>query len=125
MLIRESLFIRTESREMKGYSRSKSDFREMLIRKYHQEWIEKPVYTVTKNNMKECVLVTSADCVKCKFVKPHLEKWCKENWFKFKEMEYGPWMDEVTSVPCAMIGDDVILDNDGILELITNKKSFY
>ena len=36
---------------MKGYSRSKSDFRERLIRKYHQEWIENAVYTVTKNKM--------------------------------------------------------------------------
>ena len=107
---------------MKWYSRSKSDFREILIKKYHQE---NPVYTVTKNEMKECVLVASSDCSKCKFIKPHLENRCKENWYKFKEMEYGPWMDEVTSVPCAMIWEDVILDNDGIIELITNKKSFY
>lgn len=40
-------------------------------------------------------------------------------------MEYGKWMDEITSVPCAMIGDDVILNYDGIVELITNKRSFY
>lgn len=43
-------------------------------------------------------------------------------------MEYWPWMDEITSVPCAMIGDDVILDYQGITELITSvdsKKSFY
>jgi thiol-disulfide isomerase/thioredoxin len=114
-------FMSSSEKQMKWYSRSKSDFRERLIKKY----TETPVYTVTKNKMKECVLVTTSDCSKCRFVKPHLEKWCKENWYKFKEMEYWPWMDEVTSVPCAMIWEDVILDNEWILELITNKKSFY
>ena len=34
-------------------------------------------------------------------------------------MQYWPWMDEITSVPTAMIWEDVILDYDGILELIT------
>ena len=117
------MFISTKPRNaMKWYSRSKSDFREKLIQKYCKE---NTVYTVTKNQMKECILVTSSDCSKCKFIKPHLENRCKENWYKFKEMEYWPWMDEVTSVPCAMIWNDVILDNEWIIELITNKKSFY
>ena len=40
-------------------------------------------------------------------------------------MEYWPWMEEVTSVPCAMIWDDILLDYDWILELITDKKKFY
>ena len=94
---------------MKGYSRSREERRERLILKYNQ------------HRMEEFVLVTTKDCVKCKFIKPTVEKWCKENWYKFKEMEYWPWMDEVTSVPCAMIGNDVVLDYDGILDLITNK----
>lgn len=110
---------------MKWYSRSKSDFREMLIRKYWQEWVENTVYTVTKNQMKELVLVTTKDCSRCRFIKPNLEKRCNENWYKFKEMEYWKWMEEVTSVPCAMIGEDVILDYEGIIELLTTKKSFY
>ena len=75
--------------------------------------------------MKEFILVTTKDCTKCRFIKPECEKWCKENWYKFKEMEYGKWMDEVTSVPCAMIWEDVILDYEGIIELLTNKTSFY
>lgn len=40
-------------------------------------------------------------------------------------MEYGKWMDEVTSVPCAMIWNDIILDYEWIIELLTNKTSFY
>lgn len=106
---------------MKGYSENRQFYYQRLVEKY----VERPVYTVTKNKMKELVLVSTHDCVKCKYIKPHLENRCKENWYKFKEMEYGKWMDEVTSVPCAMIWNDVIIDYDGIIELITNKKSFY
>ena len=93
---------------MKGYSWSREDYRELLIKKY------KP--------MNELVLITTPDCSKCRFIKPSLENRCEENWYKFKEMEYWPWMDEVTSVPCAMIGEDVILDFEWIVELITTKK---
>ena len=100
-------------KEMIGYSRSKEDFREKIILKYNSEI------------MKELVLVTTPDCIKCKFIKPKLEEWCKENWYKFKEMEYWKGMDEVTSVPCAMIGEDIILDYEWIIELITDKKKFY
>ena len=106
---------------MKRYSRSKSDFREKLIEKY----VRKPSLYRYQKSMKECVLISTNDCAKCRYIKPHLEKWCKENWYKFKEMEYWPWMDEVTSVPCAMIWEDVILNNEWILELITSKNSFY
>lgn len=75
--------------------------------------------------MKECVLVSTKDCVKCRYIKPNLEKRCNENWYKFKEMEYWPWMDEVTSVPVAMIWTDVMLNYEWIIELISNKRSFY
>lgn len=91
---------------MKGYGWSREDFIDLLVKKYV---------------MKEIVLVTTPDCVKCKFIKKPLEEWCEKNWYKFKEMEYWPWMEEITSVPCAMIWEDVILDYDGILDLITNK----
>lgn len=98
---------------MKGYSRAKEDFREKIILKYN------------KHIMKELVLVTTADCVKCRFIKWPLEDWCKKNWYKYKEMQYWPWMEEVTSVPCAIVWDDIILDYDWIIELITDKKKFY
>lgn len=106
---------------MKGYSQDRWFYYKRLTKKY----VENTVYTVTKNQMKELVLITTKDCSKCKFIKPHLEKRCNENWYKFKEMEYWKGMDEVTSVPCAMIGEDVILDYDALIELISDKKSFY
>ena len=61
--------------KMKEYSRSREDRREKLVRKY----VENPVYTVTKNNMKEFILITTKDCTKCRFIKPECEKRCKEN----------------------------------------------
>lgn len=103
------MFIPEESR-MKWYSMSREDYIDLLTKKYY---------------MKELVLVTTPDCIKCKFIKPKLEEWCKENWYKFKEMEYWKGMEEVTSVPCAMIGEDIILDYEWILEILTTKKSFY
>lgn len=103
---------------MKGYSRSRRDFIQKLAEKY----VENPVYTVTKNKMKEFVLITTKDCNKCRFIKPECEKWCNKNWYKFKEMEYWPWMDEIASVPTAMIGEDVILDYEWIIDLLTNNK---
>lgn len=98
---------------MKGYSRAKEDFREKMILKYKSE------------HMKEIVLITTPECVKCRFIKWPLEERCKKNGYKFKEMEYWKWMEEVTSVPCAMVWDDVILDYEWILEIITDKKKFY
>ena len=89
---------------MKGYSWSKSDFREILYSKY--------------NDMKEFVLITTPDCSKCKFIKPSIEKWCKENGYKFTETEYADWMTEVTSVPCARV-DNQSLDFEWILHFIT------
>lgn len=91
---------------MQGYSRDKSDFREKLVLKYNH-------YI-----MKDFILVTTPDCVKCKFIKPSVEKWCKENWYLFKETEYTEWMTEITSVPTAIIGEEV-LDYEAILHLIT------
>ena len=104
------MFISEESRM---YNWSKEDYRERLVLKYNQHIME------------ELVLITTEDCVKCKFIKWPLEEWCKKNWYKYKEMKYWKWMDEVTSVPCAMIGKDVILDYDWIIELITDKRKFY
>lgn len=98
---------------MLGYSRSKADFRDLLIKKYHMK------------DSKEFVLITTPDCSKCKFLRPHCEKWCNENWYKFKELQYSEWLTEITSIPSAMIWEDVILNYDGILEIITNKKKFF
>ena len=104
---------------MQRYSRSREDFREQLILKYNQK-------KMSKTN--ELVLVSTPDCVKCRFIRKPLETWCENNGYKFKEMQYWEWMEDITSVPCAMIWEDVILDYQGITELITSvagKKSFY
>ena len=99
---------------MKYYSRSKEDFRDLLIKKYNMKIKET-----------ELVLVSTESCVKCKFIKPKLEEWCNKNWYKFKEMTYTDKLIDITSVPSAMIWKDVVLDYDWIIELITSKKSFY
>lgn len=98
---------------MRGYSWPKEDFREKIILKYNSE------------KMKEFVLVTTPDCSKCRFIKKTLEDRCDKNWYKFKEMQYAEWMPEITSVPTAMIWEDIILDYEWIIELISNKRSFY
>lgn len=91
---------------MKGYSRSREEFIDLLTKKYPME---------------EFVLITTPDCVKCRFLKPHVEKRCSENNYKFREMAYSDWLKEISSVPSAMIWKDTILDYDGILDLITKK----
>lgn len=96
------------------YSLSKEDFRDLLIKKYSM-----------KVKDTELVLVSTPDCVKCKFIKPKLEEWCNKNWYKFKEMVYSDKLTDITSVPSALVWNDVILDYDWIIELITSKKSFY
>lgn len=101
---------------MKEYNQPREYFREKLVKKYFR------YYT---NSMKEFVLVTTKDCSKCKFIEPVCEEWCNKNWYTFKIMEYWPWMDEVTSVPTAMIWEDVILDYEWIIDLVWGKKSFY
>lgn len=96
------------------YSLSKEDFRDLLIKKYNM-----------KVKDTELVLVSTLDCVKCKFIKPKLEEWCNKNWYKFKEMVYSDKLTDITSVPSALVWNDVIIDYDAIIELISNKRKFY
>jgi hypothetical protein len=49
---------------MLGYSRSKSDFRELLYSKY------KPM---------EAIYIEGLDCSKCHLMKPHAQKRAEEN----------------------------------------------
>ena len=69
--------------------------------------------------MKEFVLITTPDCVKCKFIKSSVEQRCKDNDYEFKETEYTEDMSDITSVPCAKVWDKT-LDYEQILQLITN-----
>lgn len=103
------MFISEKPREnMKGYSRSKEDYREVLISKY--------------TKMKEINFIYWDDCSKCHFIRPHLEKWCKENWYNFVAMQYWETEMELTSIPVAIVNDwekSEIIDYEWILSLIT------
>jgi hypothetical protein len=59
---------------MKGYSRSKEDYREKLVKKFFNKSFSKYSY-----DMKEFVLVTTKDCSKCKFIEPVCKEWCNKN----------------------------------------------
>lgn len=106
---------------MLWYSRTRYDYIQKLVKKYR----EKPFNTVSKSNMKEVVYIYGEDCSRCHTLKPHVEKWCYQNWYTFKEMKYtDSWMD-IASIPVVQIIDgewERILDYDGIVNLIANSK---
>lgn len=109
---------------MKGYSRSREDYREKLIRKY----VETPVYTVTKNKMKEAIYVEWESCSKCMMMKPHAKKRCEENWYDFQVVRFDDKSVEVfdvQSVPMLVLKEDSnvtdILNEEGIVNLISKK----
>ena len=106
---------------MLGYSRNREDYISNLVEKYR----EKPFSTVSKSKMKEVVYIYGEDCSRCHTLKPHVEKWCYQNWYTFKEMKYADsWLD-ISSIPMAQIMDEGwerILDFDGIVALVSNSK---
>jgi hypothetical protein len=65
---------------MARYSLSREDYRERLVLKYNK-------YIMSEK--KELVLVSTPDCVKCRFIRKPLETWCEKNGYKFKEMGYA------------------------------------
>ena len=99
---------------MQWYSRSKEDYRDLLIKKYNM-----------KVKDTELVLISSSDCSRCFYLRDKLEEWCNKNWYRFREEPYSSKMTEITSVPSAIIWKDVILNYDAIMEMISSKKSFY
>lgn len=97
---------------MKGYSWSRADFREILYSKY------KP--------MKEINFIYGPDCSRCHMIRPHLEKWCEENWYNFVAMQYWETEMEISSIPVAIVNnweDTEIIDYDWIINLIQNAKT--
>lgn len=106
---------------MLWYSRTRKDYIQKLVEKYR----ENPFNTVSKSKMKELVYIYWEDCARCHTLKPHVEKWCYQNWYTFKEMKYADSWLEISSIPQVMINDDQgerILDYDGIVALISNQK---
>lgn len=110
---------------MKGYSRSREDRREKLVRKY----VENPVYTVTKNNMKEAIYIEWESCSKCYMMKPHAKKRSEENWYEFQTFRFD---DEsvkefdIQAVPMLVIREEWVVkdiyNEEGIVSLISNNK---
>lgn len=100
---------------MLGYSRSKSDFRELLYAKY------KPM---------EAIYIEWDSCSKCYLMKPHAQKRAEANWYEFQTFRFD---DEnikefnIQSVPMLILrvdwNVDKILDMDGIVNLISWKES--
>lgn len=107
------MFISTKPRkDMKGYSRSKEDFRYLIYNKY-------------KMSKKELTYVFWPDCSKCHQLRPHVEKWCSENWYNFVPMQYWEDLLDITSIPTAIIDKEdgkEMLDFDGIVQLLSSKK---
>jgi hypothetical protein len=99
---------------MKGYSRSKEDFRELLYSKY--------------KNMKEAIFIEWESCSKCHMMKPHVKKRCEENWYEFQVVRF----DDVSvkefnihAVPMLIFRWDwvvsEVLNEEQIVHLISNK----
>lgn len=75
--------------------------------------------------MKELTYVYGEDCSKCHQLRPHVEKWCSENWYNFVAMKYADSGFEITSIPTAIINNwewEEILNFDGIVNLLSSKK---
>ena len=108
---------------MKCYSRSKEDFRELLIKKY-------TVYTVDKNKMKEAIYIEWDNCSKCMMMKPHAKKRAEENWYEFQNFAFSDVAVEtfkIESVPMLVLKEDgevkEILNEEWIVNLISWKKN--
>ena len=98
---------------MLGYSRSKSDFRELLYSKY------KPM---------EAIYIEWDSCSKCYLMKPHAQKRAEENWYEFQTFRFDDTSVKefnVQSVPMLILKEDwvvnQILDMDWIVSLISNQ----
>lgn len=98
---------------MKGYSRNKEDFREVLINKY----------TV----MDEAIFIEWEDCSKCLMLKPHVQKRAEENWYKFEAYKFNEIkidFYEIKSVPMLFLkGKNFmrIFNEEWIVNLISNQ----
>jgi hypothetical protein len=109
------MFIPTKPRKnMRGYSRSRQDFLELLYKKYQA--------------MKEAIFIEWESCSKCHMMKPHAQKRAEENWYEFQVFRFD---DEsvkefqIESVPMLIIKENgivsQILNDDWIVHLISNK----
>ena len=101
--------------KMKCYSRSREDFRELLIAKYIP--------------MKEAIFIEWIDCSKCVMIKPYAEKRAKENNYTFQVFRFdneNVKEFQIESVPMLVIREEwvvnQVLDMEGIVALVSNQK---
>jgi predicted DsbA family dithiol-disulfide isomerase len=98
---------------MKGYSRSKEDYLDLLIKKY---------------KMKEAIFIEWESCSKCHMMKPHVEERAEKSWYEFQTFRFDDASVkefDVQAVPMLVIREDWIvkdlLQEDGIVNLISNQ----
>jgi hypothetical protein len=110
---------------MQGYSLSREDYMECLIKKYQ----ENPFYTVTKNKMKEAIYIEWDSCAKCMMMKPHTQKRAEMNWYEFQTFRFDDVSVkefDIQAVPMLVLKEEWevkdILDMEWIVNLIVTKK---
>ena len=109
---------------MQGYSQSREFYFQRLVKKY----VKNPVYSVTKNQMKEAIYIEWESCSKCMMMKPHVQKWSEENWYECQIVKFDDTSVKefkIESVPMLVLKEDwvvkEILNEDWIVHLISNK----
>jgi len=99
---------------MKGYSWSKEDFVDLLIKKYQ---------------MKEAIFIEGDGCYRCRSIKPVIEKRAKENWYEFQVFRFDDVAVkefDIQAVPMLVFRQDgvvsEILNEEQIVNLVSNKQ---
>lgn len=96
---------------MLGYSRSREDYIHILYTKYFR--------------MNKIIFIYGEDCVKCHTLKPHIQRYCDDNWYDLEEIRYDDFegKDNIVSLPTLIIkGEtDRYLTEEDIILFITDK----
>ena len=77
--------------------------------------------------MREAIYIEWESCSKCMMMKPHVQKWCEENWYEFQAVKFDDVSVkefDIQSVPMLVLRtDDMqdILNEERIVHLISNK----
>lgn len=116
LLLWDDMFISEKSGEdMKGYSRSKEDYREILIKKYR--------------TMKEAIFIEWESCSKCHMMKPHVQKRAEKSWYDFQVFRFDDASVkefDIQAVPMLALREDgvtqEILNEEQIVNLLSNQK---
>ena len=78
--------------------------------------------------MREAIYIEWESCSKCMMMKPHVQKWCEENWYEFQAVKFDDVSVkefDIQSVPMLVLRtDDMqdILNEERIVHLISNKE---